>query len=138
MYSVVPDLSGFVTLHRPRSATLVCAPYSLNTIDGTYPDYAFDTFDYIFCQGPDHIAAFRKLALRRPALAGRQLVPAGYPKLDLILELTRAQSSPRERSAAPTVVYAPTHAYEPNDKLASLRRHGEAIVEFSPETAVPG
>lgn len=129
MYSVVPDLSGFVTLHRPRSATLVCAPYSLNTIDGTYPDYAFDTFDYIFCQGPDHIAAFRKLALRRPALAGRQLVPAGYPKLDLILESTRAQSSPRERSAAPTVVYAPTHAYEPNDKLASLRRHGEAIVD---------
>lgn len=129
MYCTAPDLAGFVTLHRRRSAKLVCAPYSLNTIDGTYPDYAFDTFDYIVCQGPDHIAAFRKLALKRPTLAGKQLIPAGYPKLDVIIDSMRAQSPPRERSTTRTVVYAPTHAYEPNDKLTSLRRHGEAIVD---------
>jgi CDP-Glycerol:Poly(glycerophosphate) glycerophosphotransferase len=117
-------LSAF---HRPRGAKVVCAPFSLNTLDGTFPEDYFDGYDYVICQGPDHIASFRRLGQRRPAMAGKKLIPAGYPKLDLMLASRKGGGQERP-SGKTVIVYAPTHAYSVNEKLASLRRYGEAIV----------
>jgi hypothetical protein len=57
----------------------------MNCLDGVYLDDAFDAYDYILCVGPHHLDSFRELARRHPALSGGMLVPAGYPKLDLML-----------------------------------------------------
>jgi hypothetical protein len=127
IYTPHPILDEFMSsFHRPRGAKLICAPYSLNTIDGTFTEDAFDMYDYILCQGPDHIVSFQKLALNRPALSGTKLVPAGYPKLDLTLAMGKQR--PARQSTKTTVVYAPTHAYLPNENLTSLLRYGESIV----------
>ena len=128
LYTPHPSLDEFLSsLHRPPGATLICAPYSLNTIDGTFTEDGFDMYDYILCQGPEHIESFRRLALKRPALSGKKLLPAGYPKLDLMLALGKQR--PRPQSTKITVVYAPTHLYWANRNLTSLVHYGEAIVD---------
>jgi hypothetical protein len=128
LYTPQPSLLEFLSaIHRPRGAKLVCAPYSLNTLDGTFPEDAFDMYDYVLCQGPDHIASFRRLAQRRPKMAGKKLAPAGYPKLDLMLAL-RKGGCPERPPGKTIVVYAPTHVYSTNENLVSLHRYGEDIV----------
>lgn len=124
LYLPVPDLPRYL---RPAGAIAVHALMSMASMDGLYLDHHFDGFDYVLCGGPHHIEALRKLELRRPSLAGLMLSPAGYPKLDLMLDA--AETKGRSSGERPTTVYAPTHVIASNERLASLRRHGERIVE---------
>lgn len=124
LYLPIPDLPSWL---RPRGARAVHGLMSMASMDGIYLDHHFDGFDYVLCGGPHHIDSLRKLAQRRPALAGLVLVPAGYPKLDLMLS-SRDAARPGGGAAARTIVYAPTHVIPSNERLASLRRHGESIV----------
>jgi hypothetical protein len=121
LYLPIPDLPAEL---RPAKAAVVHGLMSLASMDGIYLDHYFDSFDYVLCGGPHHIEALRKLALRRPSLAGLRMLAAGYPKLDLML----AASERKRPSPGPTAVYAPTHVIPSNERLASLRRHGERIV----------
>ena len=124
LYLPIPDLPRFL---RPAGAVVVHALMSMASMDGLYLDHHFDGFDYVLCGGPHHIEALRRLELRRPVLAGLLLSPAGYPKLDLMLD---APETRRPGSAdGPTAVYAPTHVIVSNERLASLRRHGERIID---------
>jgi CDP-glycerol glycerophosphotransferase (TagB/SpsB family) len=99
---------------------------SLAGMDGVLDENYFDEYDYIFCAGRHQVASFLKWRDRRPGLAGTVLIPGGYPKLDRVFD--KAASSPRTKSAIPTVVYAPTHVYYVNEPLASLRLFGAEIV----------
>jgi len=101
---------------------------TMNSVDGTFADDDFDMYDYILCAGPDHIESLRKLALRRPTLLGKRLIPAGYPKLDLMLASHSTKRRPTDPPSRSTVIYAPTHITEPNERLASIRHYGEAII----------
>ena len=124
LYLPVPDLPRYM---RPPHAVAVHALMSMASMDGLYLDHHFDGFDYVLCGGPHHLDSLRKLAARRPALSGLKLLPAGYPKLDLMLAAPESASRP-DSTGAPVAVYAPTHVIALNEKLASLRRHGEDIV----------
>ena len=124
LYLPAPDLPRYL---RPAGATVVHGLMSMASMDGLYLDHHFDGFDYVLCGGPHHIEALRKLASRRPSLAGLRLVPAGYPKLDLMLDGIRPKI--RDTGGAVTAVYAPTHVIASNERLASLRSHGERIVD---------
>ncbi len=124
LYLPIPDLPKEL---RPRKAAVVHALMSMASMDGLYLDHHFDSFDYVLCGGPHHVESLRKLARRRPSLAGLRLLRAGYPKLDLMLA---APETARPSSAdGATAVYAPTHVIASNEKLASLQRHGERIID---------
>jgi hypothetical protein len=99
----------------------------MGSLDGIFDDNTFDGYDYILCAGPHHLNFFKEWASRRPALSGKWL-PAGYPKLDLMLASHSANGRRMNPSATSIVVYAPTHIYDPTATLASLRYYGEAIV----------
>jgi YidC/Oxa1 family membrane protein insertase len=124
LYFPAPDLPSYL---RPANAVVVHALMSMASMDGLYLDHHFDGFDYVLCGGPHHIDALRNLAQRRPSLKGLKLIRAGYPKLDLMLAAPETRQ-PRS-SAKATAVYAPTHVIASNERLASLRRYGERIVE---------
>lgn len=100
---------------------------SLTSLDGVYRDDMFDGYDYILCAGPHHIEDFKALVKKRPITRRKVLIPAGYPKLDLSIEWAQGSKGLRS-NYLPTVLYAPTHVYMINEKLASLRNHGLAIV----------
>jgi hypothetical protein len=104
----------------PPKARVVHSLISMLSLDGFFFDHGFDAHDYILCGGDHHLESFRKLAIRRPALSGKTLLPAGYPKLDLMLTL-HSKRRPTDKSVRSTVVYAPTHS-------VALRDHGENIV----------
>jgi hypothetical protein len=125
VYLPIPELPRSL---KPAKASVVHGLMSIASIDGVYLDHHFDGFEYILCGGPHHFGAFQALLRRRPTLAGTTLVPAGYPKLDLILASQSGRPTKDPHSAA-TVVYAPTHVNDANEPLASLRRFGEAIVD---------
>jgi hypothetical protein len=125
LYTPWPGMSPF---DRPPKARVVHALMSMNSLDGVYPDDDFDAYDYIFCIGPHHLDSFRERALRHPALLGKTLVPAGYPKLDLMLASNSTKRHRTDPSLGLTVVYAPTHVFPINACLASLFNYGEAIV----------
>jgi hypothetical protein len=112
----------------PPKARVVHALMSMNSLDGTFADDAFDAYDYILCAGPYQLDSFRKRAVRYPALSRKWLLPAGYPKLDLILASHSTKRHSVARSGRSTVVYAPTHNFGYNENLTSLRQHGEAII----------
>jgi hypothetical protein len=124
---VLTPYVGFASTSRPQGATVVHALVSFTSLDGVYAEWMFYGYDYILCAGPHHLDDFKRWSSKFPQLRGRTLIPAGYPKLDLLLQ-ERAicpQLKPSERK---TVVYAPTHVYAVNEKLASLRKHGREIV----------
>jgi hypothetical protein len=124
LYMPAPDLPPSL---RPPKATVVHALMSMASMDGLYLDHHFDGFDYVLCGGSHHIEALRQLKQRRPRLAGMKLLSAGYPKLDLMLAALEPKRQSRAQGA--TAVYAPTHVIPSNERLASLRLHGERIVE---------
>ena len=119
--------TGMVSRLRPKNATVIHTLVSLTSLDGVYSNAVFDNYDYIVCAGPHHSEDFKRWAASNIKLAGRILIPAGYPKLDLMLEeIGHLKSPPAETF---TVVYAPTHVYPVNEEFASLRKHGEEIVD---------
>jgi CDP-glycerol glycerophosphotransferase (TagB/SpsB family) len=61
-------------------------------------------------------------------MCGKVLIPAGYPKLDLILTSRSTKRRPAEASIRRTVVYAPTHSSSLNEDLTSLWHYGETII----------
>lgn len=125
VYLPVPELPPVL---KPAKAPVVHGLMSIVGIDGVYLDHHFDGFDYILCGGAHHIEAFNLFLRRRPTLKGTRLIPAGYPKLDLMLA-SLADRPARNPSQSSTVVYAPTHVNEANEPLASLRHYGDAIVD---------
>ena len=125
LYTPLPGLSPF---ERPPNARVVHALMSMNSLDGVYQDDDFDAYDYILCGGPHHLDSFRERALRHPVLLGKTLLPAGYPKLDLMLASHSTKRRPTDPSVRSTIVYAPTHIYCINECLASLCHYGEAII----------
>jgi hypothetical protein len=128
IYSPHNDVRLRTPAKTPPKARLVTAVMSLNTLDGTFPVNSFEAYDYILCAGPHHLDSFRERALRNPALSGKWLLPAGYPKLDFLLASHSVKRRPTDPSVRRTVVYAPTHDYFVNEGLASLRHYGEAII----------
>ena len=125
LYLPMPDLAPFLA---PPNASVVHGLISIASLDGVYSDHHFDGFDFIVCGGPHHIDSFRRLALRRPALKGKRLLPAGYPKLDLMLTSQSNKQGAPHSSGKLTVVYAPTHIYETNEAFATIRRYGETVI----------
>jgi len=119
---------AYKRVHAPIGSRIVHFLVSLTNLDGVYADHHFDGYDYIYCAGQHQISDFVRLSRRR-SLAGKTLIPGGYPKLDdqLCWVSERRQNNPR-RDAEKVIVYAPTHVYPVNEKLASLRRYGEDIV----------
>jgi hypothetical protein len=115
-------------LMKPPKARVVHTVVSMLSLDGVYTEHEFDRYDDILCIGPHHIDCFQDLASRRPVLRGKRLVPAGYPKLDLILSLRPSNGLRSGRSDRSVIIYAPTHTFEANPALASLRNHGEEIL----------
>ncbi len=118
---------GLARVLRPKEAIVVHALVSLTGLDGVYSPEMFDNYDFIVCAGPHHIRDFQRWADSNSHLRGKVLVAAGYPKLDLTIR--RVGEMPTPDSDAFTVVYAPTHVYAVNEKLASLRAHGDLIVD---------
>jgi len=124
IYTPYPGLSPFAI---PKNARVVHQLMSMNSLDGIWPDHHFDADDYILCGGPHHLDSFRERALRNTFLLGKTLVPAGYPKLDLLLASHSLKRRPTNASVR-AVVYAPTHRYSLNEGLVSLCHYGEAII----------
>lgn len=116
---------GLPAYYKPRGAALVHPLVSLTGLDGVYGEGDFDGCDYILCAGQHQIENFRRWRRLRRRLAGKTLVPAGYPKLDWTL---RRLDGIGGRTAHDTIVYAPTHVYAVNEALCSLRRHGADVV----------
>ena len=112
---------------RPRRAAVVHTLVSLTGLDGVYTSQMFDSYDYILCAGPHQMFDFRRWSVTNAQLRQKTLIPAGYPKLDLMVAQVQSLAPPTTDTF--TVVYAPTHVYSVNEKLASLREHGEAIVD---------
>ena len=125
LYTPCPSLT---VLDRPPKAVVVHALMSMCSIDGTFPDDAFDMYDYILCAGPHHLDSFRECALRRPVLLGKRLLPAGYPKLDFVLGSHSTRRRQMDPSKGATVVYAPTHNFYVNKRLATVSQWGGAII----------
>lgn len=119
--------TGLESALRPKEAIIVHSLVSLTGLDGMYSSSSFDHYDYILCAGPHHIRDFKRWVHGNIRLRNKVLVPAGYPKLDLLLEQKKRIETLPPRGF--TVVYAPTHVYPVNAKMASLREYGEAIVE---------
>jgi CDP-Glycerol:Poly(glycerophosphate) glycerophosphotransferase len=105
----------------PRKARVVHSVMSMLSLDGFFFDDSFDAYDYILCGGVHHLDSFLQLASRRPGLSGKKLIPAGYPKLDLVLASRSTKLRPTGQRVNPTVVYAPTHS-------VALRQHAEAVI----------
>lgn len=120
---------GFSRSYAPYGCSIVHFLVSLTSLDGVYADHHFDDCDYIFCAGEHQIPDFVKLSKQRK-LAGKVLIPGGYPKLDSQLRwLADCRQGAAENRQGKVIVYAPTHVYPVNERLASLRRYGEDIVK---------
>lgn len=118
---------GFPGELRPKNSIVVHALVSFTGLDGVYTASMFYGYDYILCAGPHHLEDFKRWSANFPQLRDKTLIAAGYPKLDLLFK--ELEHRPRcKGTAKKTVVYAPTHVYAVNEKLASLRKHGREIV----------
>ena len=112
---------------KPKDSIAVHSLVSLTSLDGVYSTDMFDGYDYILCAGPHHYRSFIEWAEKHSALKGKVIVPMGYPKLDKIIKAKEKYSTVIKSRY--TVIYAPTHVYHVNEKLASLRCHGEKIID---------
>lgn len=120
--------SGIDSSSKPEHSTVVHALHSLTGLDGVYPHSMFDHYDYILCTGAHQIEDFERWGATNSKLKGKVLIPAGYPKLDLMIQATGQFPKTEATGDSITVVYAPTLGSEVNG-LASLLSHGEQIVD---------
>ena len=126
---LITPVVSFQACYAPHGSFIVHFLVSLTSLDGVYEEHHFDDCDYIFCAGAHQIDGFVKLSKKRN-LAGKVLIPGGYPKLDSqIMGLAASKQYSAKQKNKKVVVYAPTHVYKVNEELASLRRHGEDIVK---------
>lgn len=120
---------GFSRYYTPHGSFIIHFLVSLTSLDGVYADHHFDDCDYIYCAGEHQISDFVKLSKQRD-LAGKVLIPGGYPKLDNQLRwLADCRQGSAKNTVERVIIYAPTHIYAVNERLASLRHYGEAIVK---------
>lgn len=127
-YLFITPSVGFSRSYAPHGSQIVHFLVSLTGLDGVYADHHFDDCDYIFCAGDHQISGFVKLSKKRN-LAEKILIPGGYPKLDSQIRwLAEIRQDSAKKEAVKVIIYAPTHVYSANERLASLRRHGEDIV----------
>jgi CDP-glycerol glycerophosphotransferase (TagB/SpsB family) len=97
--------------------------------DALFDEPSFDAYDYILCSGTHHIDSFRALQNRRPSFGGKVLIPSGYPKLEYLMSQASTNASAKRISQKAAFVYAPTHVYKENERLASFGKYGEEIVD---------
>lgn len=101
----MPDLETFHLKRSRHPVTYVYTFHSLNSTHMAYRPGAFDAFDAILCTGPHHIEEIR-MRERQLGLREKDLVRAGYPRLDRLLQTTdRQESLP---ASARNIVVAPT------------------------------
>lgn len=100
---------------------------SLSGLQGVYDINAFDIFDYIIISNPNQVKDFKTWTIENPVLKDKILIPGGYPKLDSIIRKLSQHNIPDSRKSL-SVIYAPTHVYSVNKKIASLRSNGLEIV----------
>jgi len=114
---------------RPLGSRVIHSLVSMTGLDGVYSEYSFDCCDYIICAGPHQVDSFQKWSRGRSELSGKTVIPAGYPKLDLVLSTQQYRKHQHQNNGSQrAVVYAPTHVGSINESLASLRLYGEGIV----------
>jgi len=121
----ITPMVGFPRSLFPKGAIGIHFLVSLAGIEGVYLDHHFDSCNYVFCASEAQIDDFKKLSHRR-SINSLKLLRGGYPKLDDQIELALKFESTRDDN---TVIYAPTHVYEVNSRLASLIDYGEPIVD---------
>lgn len=110
----------------PKDCKVIHSMVSLTSLDGVYEEDAFNNYDYILCAGPHHFKSFKMWAQKNRKLRGKTLIPAGYPKLDRTIAKQRKYEIKNDKF---TVLYAPTHVYEVNEDLVSLRKYGAKIID---------
>ena len=118
---------GFRKINQPRNSKILHFLVSLTSLDGVYGKDTFDDCDYVICAGRHQIDDFFRWKDDNRKLKGVTLIPGGYPKLDSQKEY--AKNLARKKNDTLTVVYAPTHIYDVNKNLASLREYGEDIIK---------
>ncbi len=119
---------GFRRVTSPVGSRIIHFLISLTSLDGVYADHHFDDYDYIFCAGRHQISDFSRWS-KKNNWGGKILIRGGYPKLDAQIErVAEWRGSKDKKIAEKVVIYAPTHVYSINEKLASFRRHGEEIL----------
>jgi len=140
----VMTLTDLHRFHLRRSIHPVHYVYAFHALGSTHMvcrEGAFDHYDSMLCPGPHHVREVR----RREQLAGlrpKQLIEAGYPRLDRICRARRARAGSNEPPPARRIVLvAPSwHAgnlfdvcgVEPIEVLAAAGFH--VIVRLHPET----
>ncbi len=108
----VMTLTDLGQFHLKRSINPVRYVYvfhAMNSIHMAYRRGAFDNYDSILCAGSHHVAEFRRESELRE-VSPRQLVEAGYPRLERIHRawLAHAEESPKKSTAERTVLVAPS------------------------------
>ena len=116
-----------LNLSSKRNKIIVHLLVSLAGLQGVYSINAFDNFDYIIISSPNQINDFKIWTIENPVLKDKILIPGGYPKLDSIIRKL-SQHNIKDFLKSIRVIYAPTHVYSVNKKIASLRNNGLEIV----------
>lgn len=124
---LVTPVVGFQNIFKPRKSDIFNLLVSLTSLDGVYRKDHFNDCKYIFCAGDHQVNDFYRWKKTNQKLMNKILIKGGYPKLDL--QLASIENIQLNNNSISTVVYAPTHIYDVNKKLASLRDYGEAIVQ---------
>jgi len=134
------DLNQF---HLKRSAHPVHYVYVFHSLVSTHMMYragAFDHYDSVLCAGPHHVAEIRRRE-EREGLAEKQLVEAGYYRLERIRERYRAFREGHPAGGRTTVLVAPSWGEDNiiescGDRLVRmlLARGYDVIVRPHPET----
>ena len=92
--------------------------------DGTYKTFSFDYFDSVLCSGEHQINFLRHLEQQR-GLPAKQLIHAGYPYLDTLIQRKSALPASLPQHQKPAhILIAPT--WGANNLL---RRFGLALIE---------
>ena len=101
------DLNQF---HLKRSAHPVHYVYVFHSLVSTHMMYragAFDHYDSVLCAGPHHVEEIRRRE-EQQGLAGKQLVEAGYYRLERIRDRYREFTELPSAASRTTVLVAPS------------------------------
>jgi hypothetical protein len=111
----------------PKNTLHIHQLLSLAGLDNVYSKNTFDSSDFIICATSFQIDDFVRWSSRNENLRGIHLVKGGYPKLDILIR--DYEDSVYQDEYLETIVYAPTHVYNVNENLATLRSDGIQIIQ---------
>jgi len=108
----VMTLTDLDSYYLKRSKNVVHYFYAFHALvssHGAYRAHAFDGYDTVFCVGPHHVSEIREQE-KVYKLRAKNLVEAGYCRLDKIYAFSEEQKSGKKASASenPVVLVAPT------------------------------